>query len=144
LFQIITTPLTWFIHIPLRSFKTFKDGWEVVEDGYHMKRIMKEAETGIERGDKLAIITSVSLLHRKFQKAIKDNQPCRQNNLELESTRYGVVEKDFILGTLNIKSTIPLTTEQKKHLQAYIGLFKKSAASVDPQSISPSFLATLQ
>ncbi len=128
LFQLVGTPLTWFIHIPLRSLNTCINGWEAAEDGFHMQRIVNEADCAILQGDKPAIIAAIALLHKKFQKAIIDKQYCRLTDHTLESTYYEVVDKDFVLGTLNAKSTIPVTEEQKTHLTAYLGLFKSPGA----------------
>lgn len=136
--QLVCTPLTWCIYMPIRAFNTLKDGWAVVEDGYHMKRIINEAYAGIEQQDKFTIITTISLLHKKFQKTHKDNQHCRKNNLELEGELYNEVDKDFILGTLNTKSSTPVTTEQKIHLLNYLSFFKAKAPVENQHSSSPN------
>ncbi len=127
--QLITTPLTWLIQIPLRSLCNFQNrGWAGVELGYHMQRIVSEAERAIEQQDKAAIVTTIGLLHKKFQRNIKRYHRHSQTDPSVESGEYAVLDKDFILGTLNIKSNVAITTEQKAHLSAYLGLFKAQSS----------------
>ena len=143
LIQLISTPLTWFLYIPLRALNTLIYGWAVVEDGYHMNRIINEAYAGIDQEDKFAIIATISLMHKKFKKSVNDNQHCRNNDLRLEAELYKEVDKDFILGTLNIKSSTPVTAEQKTHLLNYLGFFKAKVSVENQHSPTPELGAIL-
>ena len=127
---LLTSPLVLFVQMPIRVlFNILLGGWGRIEDGYHIRRIISEAEQAITEGDKRAIITTTSLLHIKFQRNYHRKHRCTDINIDEEQNSYMSLDKDFVLGTLNVASETPITETQKNHLQSYLSLFKKSSSS---------------
>lgn len=122
---LLTTPLTWLVQMPIRAtFNLLRQGWGRIEDGFHIQRIITEAEKAIEFNNKPDCITTIALLHKKF----KLNLICKDRVTDIDSNdeeaRYELLDKDFVLGTLNVHSETPITPTQQTHLLSYLSLFK--------------------
>lgn len=135
--QLVSTPFTWFVRIPLRGVLTLIKGSESIEDSPHIQRLIKEAEEGLAQEDKTMLRVTIAVLHDKFEHALKhkkryskgtssDEFKVFYSGVEDESGifHYGV-EKEFVLSTLNPHSTMPINERQKQAIRNYLNFFKQ-------------------
>lgn len=123
--MLLTSPVTLLVQMPIRAtFNLLHQGWGRIEDGYHIQRIIAEAENAIELDNKLDCIISIALLHKKFKLNLVLKHRLTDINIEEEEKRYELLDKDFVLGTLNVCSKASITATQNTHLLSYLSLFK--------------------
>jgi hypothetical protein len=100
----------------------------------HIQRIIKEAEEGLEHGDKTILRVITALLHCKFNHALENKKRYSKLAKEESNVFYSGVEKEFVLGTLNPKSQPPITEKQNKAVREYLSFFKTSSDKLTAKS----------
>lgn len=93
--QIVTTPLTWFIKIPLRKIITSFTGSPKIEDNRSIKNLVQEANQILDHNvfssDKIDSTSTIARLHYKFSKAYSGRQ---KTNISIPAYNKALTDKN--------------------------------------------------
>tara|TARA_R110002126_G_scaffold273866_1_gene418653 strand:- start:195669 stop:196586 length:918 start_codon:yes stop_codon:yes gene_type:complete len=115
--QVIATPLTWLIKIPLRGLITAIEGVRTLEEDPSIQRLVTEGKEAIQ-DSKIAQIDCIRHeLHRKFIKAM-DNGRSTSISSHIEQSKFQ--NQYFKYGT---RYEYPLRADRKEAALQYLGIF---------------------
>jgi hypothetical protein len=129
--QLITTPLTWFLKMPLRGILTGVKGTPDIAENEEVQRLVDLGHQAIADKDGYTMDCIRHRLHEEFEKSAERGQ---SSTITTEQEANAFRAMDFKYGRNWVS---PLQEEPKKNsLAAYLGLFRK-------QSTSPADAASL-
>jgi len=115
--QIIATPLTWLIKIPLRGLITTIKGVRKLEEDPSIQRLVAEGEEAIREPDIAQIDCIRHELHRKFEKAMDKG---RSTNITSYIEQSKFQNQHFKYGRCY---EYPLRPDRKEAASQYLGIF---------------------
>lgn len=120
--QVVATPLTWLIKMPLRGLITAIKGAPQITQNHGMQCLVADGKNAVQEGEVIHLDCVRHELHRKFKKAInrgqKTNIPSKQEE-ELFNRQYFKYGRSY---------EYPLREDRAIAALQYIGLFSKDIA----------------